>query len=143
MKGINSPSSQHPPGKRIGGKKFIPGIAWFFFVLVLLCLPGSDIPTVEGWINKIYLDKWVHVGLFTILAFLFMLPFIRTTLSIKEKWHYLLKIAIAVSLWGLTSEFIQKFFIPGRSFDLFDWSADSLGALIALLFCRNRYLKQV
>lgn len=126
---------------KMSGKKFIPGIAWFFLVAFLLCLPGSDIPTVEGWINKIYFDKWVHTGLFAVLAFLFMRPVVVSGWPPKEKWHYCIKIAIATSIWGLTSEVIQKYYIPGRSFDLFDWSADSLGALIALIFCKKRFLK--
>ena len=124
----------------LAGKKFIPGIAWFFLVTFLLCLPGSDIPTVGGWANEIYFDKWVHIGLFTVLAFLFMRPAVRSSWATKQKWHYCIKIAIAASLWGITSEVIQKYFIPGRTFDLFDWAADSLGALIALLFCKKQYL---
>ena len=136
MNGFNSSSS----GLR--GKKFIPGIAWFFLVTFLLCLPGSDLPTVEDWFNKIYFDKWVHVGLFVVLAFLFMLPFVRSTLGLQQKWHWVIRIAIAASLWGITSEVIQKYFIPGRSFDLFDWAADSLGSIIALVFCKMRFLKE-
>ena len=135
MKELNSPYG------RIREKKFIPGIAWFFLVLVLICLPGSDLPTVDDWFSKIYFDKWVHVGLFAILAFLFMRPFLKSGLPIKEKWNYIIKIAIATSVWGLTTEIIQKFFVPGRSFDMGDWSADSLGALIALLFSWIRFLK--
>ena len=126
----------------MSGKKFIPGIAWFLLVAFLLCLPGSDIPTVGGWANMIYFDKWVHTGLFAVLAFLFMRPGILSQWPQKEKWHYCIKIAIAASIWGITSEVIQKYFIPGRSFDLFDWSADSLGALIALIFCKKRYLRK-
>src|SRR5882757_5418398 len=110
MNGVNSSG--------LAGKKFIPGIAWFFLVTLLLCLPGSDIPTPENWMNKIYIDKWVHVGLFSVLAFLFMRPVFKSSWEPREKWHYCIKIAIAVSLWGITSEVIQKFFIPGRSFDL-------------------------
>ena len=131
MNGLNS----HP----LVGKKFIPGIAWFFLVTFLLCLPGSDIPTPENWMNLIYFDKFVHVGLFTVLAFLFMLPVINSSWQTREKWHYCIKIAIAASLYGIASEVLQRFFIPGRSFDLFDWSADTLGALIALVFSRKRY----
>ena len=123
----------------LGGKKFIPGIAWFFLVLVLLCLPGSDLPTVDDWLNKIYFDKWVHTGLFAVLGFLFMLPFIKSFINKKEKWHFLVRIAIATSVWGLTTEIIQKYFVPGRSFDLFDWSADSIGALFALLYAKIRF----
>jgi VanZ family protein len=37
-----------------------------------------------------------------------------------------------VIIWGITVEFLQKYFIPGRDFELLDWAADSVGALIAL-----------
>ena len=124
--------------RSLGIKKFIPGIAWFFLVLVLICLPGSDIPTVNDWLGEIYFDKWVHVGLFAVLAFLFMLPFLRSSMEAKQKWNVILKIGLATCIWGLTTEFIQKFFVTGRQFDLFDWSADTLGALLALLFSRWR-----
>ena len=128
-------------GNGLGVKKFIPGIVWFIFVMVLLCLPGSDLPKVEDWLNKIYFDKWVHIGLFSVLTFLFMWPILRSSLKPRDKWLYVIRIAIATSVWGLTTEFIQKFFVPGRSFDLFDWAADSLGALIALIFVRIRFQK--
>ena len=127
--------------RSLGIKKFIPGIAWFFLVLLLICLPGSDIPTVNDWLGKIYFDKWVHVGLFAILAFLFMLPFLRSTMGVPQKWNIVLKITLATCLWGLTTEFIQRFFVSGRQFDWFDWSADTLGALLALLFSRWRFFR--
>ncbi len=125
--------------KSIGFIKFIPGIAWFFVVLVLLCLPGNDIPSVN-WLNKIYFDKWVHTGIFCLLALLFMLPFAFSSMDTKEKFQYFLRIAIAVSVWGLTTEFIQKYLVTSRSFDLLDWAADSAGALAALIFCRKKYI---
>ena len=128
-------------GNGLGRKKFIPGIAWFFLVLLLLCLPGSNLPNVDDWLNAIYFDKWIHVGLFAVLAFLFMWPFIKSALPVKDKWLYVIRIAIAGSVWGLTTECIQKYFVPGRSFDLFDWAADSLGVLIALIYCRIRFFR--
>jgi VanZ family protein len=121
--------------------KFIPGIAWFFLVLVLVCIPGYDLPKVDNWLIEINFDKFIHVGLFAVLAYLFILPLTKTTLSAKEKWHYGIKIAIATAVWGLTTELIQKFFIPGRSFNLTDWAADGFGGLIALLYCKKRLLK--
>ena len=137
----SSPLFRRMPGRGIGVKKFIPGIAWFFLVLTLVCIPGRDLPKMSGWFTQIDFDKFIHVGLFAVLAFLFMYPFSTADLSKKEKWHYFIKIAIASSIWGLTSELIQRYFIPGRSFDLFDWSADSLGGLIALVFCKIKFLK--
>ncbi|HUS02589.1 MAG TPA: VanZ family protein, partial [Chitinophagaceae bacterium] len=60
----------------------------------------------------------------------------------KERLQYFIKIAIATCIWGLTTEVIQKFFVPGRSFDMFDWAADSLGALIAFWFCKKKFVKR-
>lgn len=119
--------------------KFLPGIAWFFVVLVLLCMPGKDVPSI-GWLDKIYIDKWVHCGIFGLLALLFMLPFGLSQMDSKEKLQVFIRIAIATSLWGIASEFIQKYWIAGRSFDLLDWAADSFGALIAFAFCRIKFL---
>ena len=122
-------------------KKFIPGIAWFFLVLILLCLPGYDLPKADDWMSAVYFDKWVHTGLFSVLAFLFMMPYCKSNVTYKNKWALVIKIALSVSIWGLTTEFIQKFFIPGRSFDLLDWAADSAGAILALLACKRFYLR--
>ena len=127
--------------QKISIKRFLPGIAWFFVVLVLTCLPGSDIPKV-GWLDKIYFfDKWVHMGLFGGLTLLFCWPFYKSGFSTQNRINYFIKIAIAVSIWGLTIEFIQRFYVPGRSFELLDWAADSFGALIALWFCLKNFIK--
>jgi len=125
---------------KISFKNFIPGIAWFFVVMVLICLPGKDIPKID-WLTSINFDKAVHVGVFGLLAVLFCWPFYNSSFSNKQRLQYFIKIAIATSIWGLTTEFIQKFFIPSRSFDLLDWAADSLGALIAFWFCRKKFIK--
>jgi len=125
--------------KQIKISTFLPAIGWFVVVLVLMCLPPSDIPSNE-WFDKIYLDKWVHTGVFGLLAMLFMLPFARSPISNKEKLQAFIYIAIATSLWGLTTEFIQKYLVPGRNFDLLDWAADSLGAFTTFLICRKKYI---
>jgi hypothetical protein len=129
------------PSTGFSVKKFIPGIAWFFLILVLICLPGSKIPTVETWLNDIYFDKWVHTGLFAGLVFLFIYPVSKLPLTLATKKNLAIKIAIAACIWGLTTEFIQKFFIPDRSFDIYDLAADSFGILIAYTWCRIKYLK--
>jgi len=127
--------------EKISVKRFIPGIAWFFLVLFLICLPGSDIPPVENWLNYIYFDKWVHIGLFSVLTFLFIYPLRKLNITLAVKKNTAIKIALAAWIWALTTEFIQKYFIPGRSYDLFDWAADSFGILIAFTWCWKKYLK--
>lgn len=127
--------------EKISIKKFLPGVAWFFIVLVLTCLPGKDVPKVS-WLDIIYFDKWVHMGLFGGLTFLFCWPFYKSAFTEKQRLNYFIKITMAASIWGLTIEFIQRFYIPGRSFDLLDWAADSFGALIGLFICIKFFSKK-
>ena len=137
--GSNKISMQNP-SVNPSVKRFIPGIAWFFLVLVLICLPGSDIPPVENWLNYIYFDKWVHIGLFSVLTFLFIYPLRKLDLTLAVKKNTAIKIALAAWIWALATEFIQKYFIPDRSFDMYDWAADSFGILVAFAWCWKKYL---
>jgi len=120
--------------------KFIPGIAWFFVLLILLFLPGKDLPETNDWLNKIYFDKWVHAGLFGFLAFLLMSPVYASELLLKKKILFVLIIAFSVSIWGLTTEFLQNALIEGRSFDIGDWIADTFGAIIAIFPAKRFFL---
>ena len=122
--------------QKIPFKKFIPGIAWFFIILVLMCLPGNKLPET-GWLDINYFDKIMHVVVFGFLVFLFCWPFYKSAVSKPERKRYFIKIALSTSIWGLTTEFIQKYIAIDRSFDLLDWTADSIGALIALLVTRK------
>lgn len=118
--------------RKIPVKNFLPGIAWFFIVAVLTLMPGSDVPQI-GWMDAIpNFDKLVHAGLFGGLTFLFCLPYFRSSFSHRQKIYHFIRIALAVIIWGITVEFLQKYFVPGRDFELLDWAADSVGALIAL-----------
>jgi VanZ family protein len=127
--------------KEIGIKKFIPGIAWFFVVLTLISIPGYDLPKADNWMIEINYDKLIHVGIFGLLAYLFMRPVAYAAFSRKQKWQHYIRIALATIVWGYTTEVIQKFFIPGRSYDLSDWLADSIGGILALLYARIFFLK--
>jgi hypothetical protein len=126
--------------QRIPLKKFLPGIAWFFIVLVLTCMPGQDVPKI-GWLDGIYFDKWVHAGMFGGLTFLFCWPFYKSGFSRQKRLHYFIKIALSASIWGLAIEFIQKFFITSRDFELLDWAADSVGVFLAFFLCKKWFIK--
>jgi hypothetical protein len=123
--------------QKIPLKKFWPGIAWFFIVASLTLMPGSDLPKI-GWMSNIKnFDKLVHAGLFGGLTLSFCLPYFKSHFSYQQKINVFIRIALASSVWGITVEFLQKYYIPGRDFELLDWAADSVGALIAFLICRK------
>lgn len=117
-------------------RKFIPGIAWFFVLLFLLCVPAGDLPKSGDWLERIFFDKWMHAGLFGLLAFLFLAPVYKSSLSTTKKWLCVIIITTLVSAWGLTTEFIQHYLISGRSFDKFDWVADTAGAVLAIFITK-------
>ena len=129
--------------KELHIKKFIPGIAWFFVILTLVCIPGYDLPKVDKWLIEINFDKMVHVGIFTVLVYLFVLPLAKSSLPLKEKWHYAIKITLAAAVYGLITELLQKFYIPGRSFNLSDVAADAFGGVITLIYCKIRLFKKL
>lgn len=117
-------------------KKFIPGIAWFFVVLILICTPGPDLPELGDWFGELSMDKFIHCGIFGLLALLWNWPVLKSTLADKLKKQWFLKIALAVSIFGFITELLQKYYIPGRSFSLIDCLADVIGAFGALIVAR-------
>jgi VanZ family protein len=118
-------------------KKFLPGIAWFFIVGILTLMPGKDVPEV-GWMDKITgFDKFVHAVLFGGLVFLFSVPYFKAHFSHQQKINYFIRICLAVIVWGITIEFLQKYFVVGRDFELLDWAADSIGAILAFWLSRK------
>jgi VanZ family protein len=122
-------------------RSFVPAIIWFVFITILFVLPGSDFPD-EDWFHKIYLDKWVHSGFFFLLVYLFEMPFIQRAVS-ASKW--LARITAAAILYGIAIEFIQKWWVPGRSFDVIDMIFDSIGSIAAFYYgkrIRRKYSKK-
>ena len=120
---------------------YIPAIVWWFVVLILMCTPGKDLPELGSWTELISLDKLIHIGVFGLLAYLFMRPVAIEDISVTIKKQSFLKIAIAGSIWGLTLELVQHFWIPGRSMDLMDFVADSLGCVLAYIYSKKYLIK--
>jgi VanZ family protein len=58
-----------------------------------------------------------------------------------KKIRYFSQIAIYFFIYGIAMEFVQKYFIPNRSFDLKDVLADGLGCSIGLLISRRNIKK--
>lgn len=123
--------------KRTLFNSFLPAIVWWCAVLVLMCLPGRDFPSLGSWTELISLDKIIHVTVFGFMVFLFNRPFLHKSMEVSEKRQLYLRIALACALWGLTIEFIQHFWIPGRSMDLLDFVADTAGCMLAYRVSRK------
>jgi len=113
---------------------FIPAIIWLIISFILLTLPGSDIPKAS-FLDLIYFDKWVHIGMFGLLTILWCYPFFKTTMASRI---FFLRITLIIISYGILMEFVQKFFASERSFDITDMIADAVGAIIAFFWVARR-----
>lgn len=111
--------------------QYWPAILWFVLLSILVFLPGSELPS-SGWMNNIHADKIAHVIMFAVLVILFIRPMMISSQTHSRKLLIIVLISSLAVAWGLAIEFIQKNFVTGRSFDLWDWAADIFGVLIGL-----------
>ncbi len=108
-----------------------PARVWTVIIFILLALPGNMLPS-ETHTSIPNLDKLVHITLFACFVF-----FWSVWSSSKEKnkfpygryaWYFIIG-----CLYGIAMEYVQKYFIPNRDFDLYDILADIAGAFLGLL----------
>ena len=104
-------------------------LTWFLFINYLFFIPGSALPS-DDWMDKIWLDKWVHIAFFSLLSFLWC-----WSLVLRKK--LLLFFGLTV-FYGLLVEVCQHQFVSNRSFDLLDLVADSIGSSVGILVWRKK-----
>ncbi len=118
---------------------FIPAIVWFITSIILLTLPGSNLPHS----TLPYFDKFVHFVMFFLLTVLFSYPFLKLSEKLPAIKAAFSKVAFYAILYGIIMEFVQKFFTAGRSFDVIDILFDAVGSFSGLLVIRQYALKKI
>jgi VanZ family protein len=102
---------------------------WAVFMGVLLFMPGSMLPH-ENTFAIPQFDKIVHMGMFGGFVFLWCLCISNREMPLKRLLALFFVIFLLGASYGIASEFIQKYFIPGRDYDNVDIIADMIGASI-------------
>ena len=80
--------------------------------------------------------------MFAMLCYLWSYPFAKSSLPEKKKKNWFLLILVSSISYGIMMEFVQKHWIPNRSFEFGDIMADGLGTLIAYSYCRKKFLRE-
>lgn len=118
-----------------------PAIFWSAIIIILLSIPGSDLPNEASFLNIPHFDKWVHFGIFMLFVVLWC-----WAVSLKKSQTKILKkfllITIAGIALGYLLELVQKYFVPNRDYDLWDVLADSIGAISGLLISLKVFIKK-
>ena len=109
-------------------------------VTILLCLPGSAFPK-ENWLDKLWLDKWIHVILFAVLIYLWTIAMGKKNPTAAQMRKVVIMLGVAGLAYGIGMEFIQRYFVQNRSFDGGDIIADGLGCLLGCFWGWYRYKK--
>jgi VanZ family protein len=120
---------------------FLLASIWFVISSILLTLPGSALPK-EDWLDKIWFDKWAHILLFFVSVISWCKFGSEKTQKNELGKQLFIWIAIGLLLYGTGMEFVQKYFIKNRSFDLGDVIADAVGCGMGLIYSLKRYIKK-
>jgi len=113
-------------------------IFWLALTTVLLCLPGSALPD-RNWFSTIQLDKWIHIGLFGVLVFVWCGAIRRKVDNPVTIKNYFLGACSFAIAYGVAMEFVQDAFIANRSFDVWDICADAAGCVAGWYFSRRYF----
>ncbi len=73
--------------------------------------------------------------MFGLLCFLFSFPL----KNFLKKNNWIILIALAGLIFGIAMEFVQKYFIPGRSCEVTDMFADGIGCLMGWWFSKKYF----
>lgn len=121
---------------------FIPAVIWLIISIILLTLPGNDLPH-NGIFNLPNFDKLVHFGMFFLLSVFFCFPFSKPGEKSSAITAVFYKVAFFVIIYGIVMEFVQKFFAVQRSFDIIDILFDTLGSLAGMVAIRRYTFKKI
>ncbi len=115
-------------------------LTWTIIIQVLLCLPGSAFPTGDLF-DIPHLDKVVHVFLFGGFVGFWCFYLSKKNISPNglKTWFFIVFLVAMAN--GIILEFIQRDYIPNRSFDDGDIIADIISAGIAYGICNLKLLK--
>jgi len=120
---------------------FIVAISLLLLITTLLCTPGAKFPKI-GWQDKIWFDKWVHIGLFMSLVVAWCWFYSDKKEQSRNSKKIFITIAVVSLLYGIAMEIIQEQFIPNRSFEIPDIIADGVGALLGYFIAVKKYIKK-
>lgn len=119
---------------RVSSQRWLPPLLWAAFILILTSIPGSHLPVLP--LRNI--DKIVHLSIYGMLGWLTA----RAWSNGSRVSAAAVVVVALISCFGALDEWHQQF-VPLRSTDLLDWTADTLGATIGVMLATTIGRRQV
>jgi VanZ family protein len=111
---------------------YAPALVWGIFIFVLSILPGKDFPTIPDWGDLLAIDKIIHIAFYGLLAGLILRGKYKTQMPISPL--FALFVIVFSSSMGWFLEWIQGTFCEDRMADVMDGIANTIGAILGLIF---------
>lgn len=80
--------------------------------------------------------------MFSIMVVLWCRAMLKKHNGSKQLKNIFLRLALIWVAYGIGMEFVQKYFIPGRSFDVGDILADAAGCTVGVVYSIRSYIKK-
>ena len=108
-------------------KNFGLFVVWLGVILYLSFTPLTSWPKVTAF-DKLYIDKIIHVCMYSMLSFLLLRGFFRQQSNHPPRYSLLISSVLFCAVMGATIEFLQPLLTMYRQFEWLDMIANSLGA---------------
>ncbi len=116
-------------------------ILWIIVIFILSSISGNALDKVPK-INIPHFDKIVHFAMYSILQYLFILKFSKTSCKLKLT-SFLLITGIFSVTYSISMEFAQAYLFEKRSGDIFDVLANTTGIITVIIVYKFNILKKL
>lgn len=120
-------------------KKYPVSLAFILLVVYLSFFKPPSVPTVSLIPHA---DKIVHLGMYFVMSALLWWEFWRSHRERIKMWHVWVGAFLCPVLFSGVVELLQEYCTAHRGGDWFDFLANSVGALLASLFCYWWFFKR-
>ncbi len=117
-------------------KPLLPGILWTMFIALLTLSPGNYIPKITTFLDWIGPDKLVHIFLYGIYSYFLLEGFSRQRKYLLLQKHPCSDQLFIGIVFAFFTEAMQKYVVPGRNGNLYDFLADTMGCFLGYISWR-------
>ena len=107
-----------------------PAIIWALFILIIMGIPGNQVPKIPTFLEWLSPDKFVHVVIFGVLSFLVLYRNRQQYLKRNHRFTIVVIVVLLTATYGLITELLQYYVFIGRNGNVFDFIANAIGAFL-------------
>jgi VanZ family protein len=107
----------------------LPPIIWAAIILFLCLMPSREMPELNIW-AFISFDKLAHIFFYTLLSVQLIVAFKKQSASCALRYNAISYAVLISIVYGIITEMLQYYMFAGRSADVVDVIANSLGSVL-------------